>query len=175
VAGVIGWAGLAGLAACGHPPAEVPVSADGVPGVTGTVVSIADGDTLTVTLGDGTKAKVRLLGIDAPEVAHSGGTAECGGDAAAARLGELAPVGSAVTLVADTAAADQDRYGRWLRYIVTPTTADVGLTLIEEGLVEAWIPSRQPEPDRWADYTAATDRAAAAGTGSWATCETLGR
>ncbi len=34
------------------------------------VVRISDGDTLVATAGNGTKLRIRLLGIDAPEVAH---------------------------------------------------------------------------------------------------------
>jgi endonuclease YncB( thermonuclease family) len=40
--------------------------------VTVTVVRVADGDTLTAETDNGTKLRIRLLGIDAPEVSHNG-------------------------------------------------------------------------------------------------------
>jgi endonuclease YncB( thermonuclease family) len=38
--------------------------------VEGKVTKVADGDTLTVVTPEGTKLKVRLFGIDTPEVRH---------------------------------------------------------------------------------------------------------
>jgi len=73
-----------------------------------TVVSIYDGDTLTLDTG----AKVRLLQIDTPELSSS----ECYGQEAKHALIKL--VGkSKITLVSDSVSADQDRYGRLLRYV----------------------------------------------------------
>lgn len=56
-------------------------SADG--GVETTrVTSVIDGDTIGVRLPDGTAEKVRILGIDSPELRHGKQRAECGGNAA---------------------------------------------------------------------------------------------
>ena len=72
------------------------------------VASIYDGDTLTLDTG----AKVRLLQIDTPELSSS----ECYGQDARQALTKL--IGSSkITLEGDSASADQDRYGRYLRYI----------------------------------------------------------
>ena len=72
------------------------------------VKSIYDGDTLTLSNGD----KIRLLQIDTPELSSG----ECYGQEAKKALIKL--VGkSQVTLEGDTASADRDRYGRYLRYI----------------------------------------------------------
>lgn len=60
-------AGLAGAA---------PVVADGNEQdyrFTATVIRVADGDTVTVRKEDGSTVRIRLLGIDAPEVAHGRG------------------------------------------------------------------------------------------------------
>jgi hypothetical protein len=49
------------------------------------VLRVVDGDTLRVRL-NGKSERVRLLGIDAPEVSHNGRAAECFGDAATQEL-----------------------------------------------------------------------------------------
>ena len=72
------------------------------------VKSIYDGDTLTLSNG----IKVRLLQIDTPELS----SAECYGQEAKQELIKL--IGrSKITLQSDSASDDQDRYGRYLRYI----------------------------------------------------------
>ena len=72
------------------------------------VKSIYDGDTLTLSNGN----KVRLLQIDTPELSPT----ECYGQEAKQELIKL--IGrSKVTLQSDSASDDQDRYGRYLRYV----------------------------------------------------------
>jgi endonuclease YncB( thermonuclease family) len=159
-----------GSSAAGQPAASRPAAA-GAPDVTATVLRVSDGDTVVVTLADGSEMKVRLLGIDAPETSSG----DCGADAATAGLMALAPPGSAVTFSRDAYADAEDRYGRWLRYMATGDVPDVALELIARGLVEAWIPASEPEPERWDAYTAAMDRARDARVGSWAGCDSLGR
>ena len=89
-----------------------------------------DGDTLF--LADGTK--VRLLGIDTPEV---GDDLECYGDEATALLRSLLPEGAAVSVLADQQPLDQ--YGRALLFIYTDDGDLVNLTLIEKGAAEAVV------------------------------------
>lgn len=73
------------------------------------VTKIYDGD--TVTMADG--MKVRLLQIDAPELAEG----ECYADKAKFQLVSLLAKSGTITLKADPASASFDRYGRALRYI----------------------------------------------------------
>jgi endonuclease YncB( thermonuclease family) len=73
------------------------------------VTKIYDGD--TVTMADG--LKIRLLQIDAPELAES----ECFAKESKAALVNLLAKKGTVTLKADPASASFDRYGRALRYI----------------------------------------------------------
>src|SRR6266540_4652618 len=88
------------------------------------VASAYDGD--TVTLGDG--QRVRLLQIDSPEL----GSGECYSRAGRTALVRLVPLGSSVTLEADSALDRVDRYGRLLRYLWRGSK-NVNLELVREG------------------------------------------
>lgn len=133
-----------------------------------------DGDTLDVTAASGATQRVRVLGINSPEVAHEDNPAQCGGEEAAADLATMLPEGTPVHLVADARADDEDRYGRLLRYVETSDGTDVGRALIDGGRAYAWKPRSAVEPERFADYTTATDDARAAAAGSWSACPDLG-
>lgn len=80
------------------------------------VVRAVDGDTLVV-LQNSIEQRVRVLGIDTPEV-H--GKKECGGEAASRAAKRWVAQNSIVTLRSDPAAPDRDRYGRLLRYVEPP-------------------------------------------------------
>lgn len=80
------------------------------PASTVTVTKIVDGDTIVVER-DSQETRVRLLNIDAPE------QGECLHDEATARLSELIPPGTRVTLEYDK--ERQDRYGRDLAGVFT--------------------------------------------------------
>jgi micrococcal nuclease len=85
-----------------------------------TVSHIVDGDTIDVIV-DGRTERVRLTGIDTPEIAHEAfadrpaSTAECFGDEATAFITSLVPVGSTVRLERDV--VGRDDYGRILAYV----------------------------------------------------------
>ncbi|MDN5654829.1 MAG: thermonuclease family protein, partial [Kocuria sp.] len=100
--------------------------------------------------------------------------AQCGGEEATEQIRALLPEGTSVHLQSDTAADDEDRYGRLLRYVELETGADVGHELISAGYAHAWVPASVPDPDRLDAYQDATDEAEAANAGSWATCPSLG-
>jgi micrococcal nuclease len=120
---------------------------------------VHDGDTLFLTDG----RKVRLLGIDTPEV---GEHAECYGDIARERLRALLPEGTRVRTVADVRPFDQ--YGRSLLFLFTDDDALVNLDLIRDGYAEAVV----LEPNvLWADELEdAEDDAQAASLGLWGAC-----
>lgn len=63
VAAICAFAALTG---CSATAVDVADQAEG-DALTGTVVKIADGDTITVRTTDGQRRKVRLLAIDTPE------------------------------------------------------------------------------------------------------------
>lgn len=117
---------------------------------TRTVVRVIDGDTLIVN-GD---ERVRLIGIDAPEVGETG-FVEAG-----QALAELAPVGSDITI---TYGADRyDQYGRTLGYLSTDELF-INQTLVEYGwAVPMPIPPNLEYKD---DFSAAYQAAQKEGRG----------
>lgn len=91
------------------------------------VRDVLDGDTLDVNAAS-TRLRVRLFGVDAPEVGEP-----CANEATA-RLAALA--GDAVLLRADQ--RQQDPFGRELRYVYTLDGGSIDATLVAEGLALAW-------------------------------------
>jgi micrococcal nuclease len=85
----------------------------GPPGtIPATVERVVDGDTAWFTLDDGTREKVRFIGVDAPE---STTQHEPFGKEAAAFTGRVLTAGKAVALQIDV--DERDRYGRLLAYV----------------------------------------------------------
>lgn len=171
---LIGLAAAAILAlAAGGIKAALPGARTGHDPAAGTttqvrVTAVVDGDTIRVeTRGGRQLGRVRLLGIDAPEVAHPPVPAECYADQATDLLEELAPVGSTVELVTDPAQPNRDRYDRLLRY-VDHDGHDVARELLAGGA------ARRYEADqalgREESYSAAADDAQGAERGLWGTC-----
>lgn len=104
---------------------SVPVIAKGeMPPITGKVVSVHDGDTLTLLYGKGKKLKVRLADIDAPE------TNQPYGDASRQALDDMV-YGHVVTVVPVTV----DKYGRTVGQVWRGKVA-INLEMVRQGL--AW-------------------------------------
>ena len=108
-------AALTSAGCASHPAAGVIPSEPAVSGAA-VVVEVIDGDTIDVAI-DGRRERVRLLGIDTPEVARpeSGRAAECGADSATAFTASLLPDGTDVLLTRDV--VGRDHYGRLLAYV----------------------------------------------------------
>jgi micrococcal nuclease len=99
--------------------------------MTAGVVRVIDGDTLVLRTR-GRPARVRLIGVDAPEtwLRH-----DCFGAEATRALRRLTPPGSAVRTTGD--AEPRDRYGRRLLYLWTPRGMLVNAALVREGFARA--------------------------------------
>jgi endonuclease YncB( thermonuclease family) len=143
------WMGANGA----QEPAAGP--ADGTATSAWAVVSVTDGDTLVVSRG-GIEERVRLLGIDTPEVD------QCGYAEATAAMAGLVQ-GVDVTLVVGST-DDRDQYDRMLRYVevdVAGVTVDVGLRMLESGLAAEIYDSRigYARHDREDAYIAADEAA----------------
>jgi micrococcal nuclease len=116
-----------------------------------------DGDTLWLS-GIG---KVRLIGVDTPEV-H--GRVECYGRDASAFVRRLLPLGARVRY--SLGVDKRDRYGRALAYLYTDDGRFVNLVLVRRGYAQ---PLTIPPNDRFAArFVAAARRARARGVGLWA-------
>lgn len=132
------------------------------------VERIVDGDTIVVRIGRGTE-RVRLIGIDAPEVAKRGEPGECFGDDATRVLANLAPPGRTVVLERDAEA--RDVYGRLLAY-VSVQAGDRSLLVNRELLARgaARILRIEPNTARAAEFDAVAAAARASGAGLWGAC-----
>jgi micrococcal nuclease len=139
------------------------------------VHSVHDGDTLRLRAAGGTgpgepgwladldAGRVRLIGIDAPEV---GERAECYGAEATAALRALAPEGSTVWGVSDV--EEHDRYGRVLLYLWTDDGRFIQAELASAGAVEALVVGGN---DTHAELLASLEEQARdAGRGQWSAC-----
>lgn len=128
-----------------------------------TVAHVHDGDTLFLSATDGTEQKVRLIGVDTPELQPA---EDCYAVAARDYLRQLAPDGSTVTVAADTEA--QDQYGRSLYYLWSADGVFVNLKLVAEGYGTAL--RIEPNSAHWDELLAAEDAARNASAGMWGQC-----
>ncbi|GAA5016967.1 hypothetical protein GCM10023258_02990 [Terrabacter aeriphilus] len=159
-------AGLAGAAARGT-GADEPTTPSGQPGRSGTyataagptwsVTKVVDGDTLWAER-DGVTLKVRVIGIDTPEMG------QCGYAEATRNL--RAVLGDRPVTLTAGARDDADRYGRSLRY-VDVDGLDAGLRQITQGHAVARYDSRDgyghhPRQDAYVRADAASPTAACA-------------
>lgn len=139
-------------------PAAVPVPVDAAAGV---VERVVDGDTLVADV-DGVRERVRLLRIDAPEVARDGDPAECLADAATTALEELLPPGTGIQLATDV--ERRDRFERLLAHVWVDGVWVNG-ALLDAGLVQVLtIPPNVAYDD---EVRAAQAAARDAGAGLW--------
>lgn len=123
------------------------------------VARVADGD--TIELEDG--RRVRLVQIDAPEHVD-----ECYGQEATARLRELLPAGTRVTLERDRRLDDTDEHGRLLRY-VHDGPRNLNLLLVRRGAAAPYF--YRGERGEYAERLLRAARMArAAKRGLWGAC-----
>jgi len=96
------------------------------------VEDVVDGDTIDVRLADGRAERIRLLGIDAPEVIEPSQLVQCFSTEANARAHELLD-GKQVSVFADPTQETKDQYGRLLAYIWLPDGAQYNYKMVVEG------------------------------------------
>jgi micrococcal nuclease len=129
----------------------------------GVVQYVVDGDTIDVRLANGRRERVRLIGIDTPELRP----AECFGSQAKMRAQQLAR-GRRVQLIGDPTQDTRDRYRRLLAYVILPGGRDLGRQLIAEGLGNVYVYDRAFR--RLAGYRTAERSAIARHRGLWRSC-----
>jgi micrococcal nuclease len=130
---------------------------------TATVTKNTDGDTLHLS-GIG---RVRLIGVDTPEVY---GGAECYGHEASAFTARVLPPGTRVRY--RLGIEPRDRYGRALAYLWLRDGRFFNLMLVERGYAQVLtIPPNVDYADRFRD---AQRRARDAGRGLWSPAACMG-
>jgi micrococcal nuclease len=177
------WVGVGAppSAADGNPCAPPP-RPDGL--LEATVRRVIDGDTVLVRLANGRLERVRLVGIDTPEVHESkklareiartgrdAATLQRLGRGAAAFTGAWLPVGRQVRLELDVERHDQDR--RLLAYVWRDDGVFVNLALLEAGQARLLtIPPNVRHADR---FRACAGVARMARRGLWASADARDR
>lgn len=124
---------------------------------------VVDGDTLR--LRDGTR--VRLIGIDTPEVAHPDFGDECYGEEASRYVERLLRPGDELRLVFDVDRFDQ--YGRTLAYVYRGVDdLFVNAQLLKKGY--AYIEFVEPNTAHERQFRRLAAQAREAGRGLWSAC-----
>jgi endonuclease YncB( thermonuclease family) len=104
--------------------------------LTATVLRVADGDTLTAETGNGTKLRIRLLGIDAPEVSHNGKPGQPYGRAATDYLEKLVD-----RKTVRVEAYGRDQHNRVLA-VLWVDSRNVNVEMVRVGLAELYRGTR---------------------------------
>ena len=94
---------------------------------------VHDGDTLTLQNGD----RIRLIGINAPEVAKKSHPAEAFGNAARDYLRQRLPKGTVIKL--QFGADKKDHYGRTLAHVFLPDGENMQAELLQQGLASTLV------------------------------------
>jgi len=129
-------------------------------------VRVTDGDTVVVRSGSGRRFKIRLIGIDTPEVF---GGLECGARAASASMKRLAPPGRRVRVKGDPTQDRRDSFGRLLAYVKTRNGPQLNIAQVRRGHAKVFVfqgnPFRQTQSFRRAARSAKRAR-----RGVWGRC-----
>lgn len=136
-------------------------------GATVSVTRVIDGDTIIVDLGDPRNdfkpTRVRIWGIDTPELARAGAPAE----ALAIEAKEFAErlIGSQPVTLRLEAHSERDRWGRLLAHVELANGDSFAAGMLEAGLARA----EDRWPHQWAAWYARLERdARRSGVGLWA-------
>jgi len=95
------------------------------------VSKVVDGDTIDVKI-DGVAERIRLIGIDTPEVVDPRKPVQCFG-VEASNKAKAVLTGQSIALEKDASQGDRDTYGRLLRYIFLKDGTNFNQTMIKGG------------------------------------------
>lgn len=132
----------------------------------GVVDRVIDGDTVDVRFGDQTE-RVRLIGIDTPELGYDGADNECWAKEASLALQRALPVGAEIQVVRDRVA--RDHYGRLLGYLFTEGNRFINGEMAMNG--HARVLSIPPNTAFALDIQRAENAARRSNIGLWRACE----
>ena len=146
----------------------------------GAVTSVADGDTITANLTSGSgvrgEQRIRTIGVQAPEVAHTGTLAECGSAQSTQKLQAVLPTGAPVqTRSVQVTSNDDYSGGRIVRSLYAQDEEgnwyDSSRGTVSDGWL-LWFPlsadsSNKPEWAHNLEYRVLADDAATRPQGLW--------
>lgn len=128
------------------------------------VTKVVDGDTMDVSI-NGKVTRLRLIGIDTPEVVDPRKPVQCFGREASAKAKSLL-MGQSVRLEADPGQGELDKYGRLLRYVFLADGRSFNKLMIEDGYAFEYTYNT---PYKYqAEYKSAQKNAQAGKKGLWA-------
>jgi endonuclease YncB( thermonuclease family) len=155
VLGVLGYVAAAGV------PAPAALERAAWFKLHGKTTRVVDGDTIRVRVG-AREEKVRLIGIDTPEVG------QCFATEATAAMRRLV-LNREVELTGDRTQTRRDIYGRLLAYVNLPSGVDVGRQLLQQG--DAVVYETRRPFARHGAYEAAASAALNADAGLHRACD----
>ena len=127
----------------------------------GEVIRVIDGDTIMVELSDKKTERVRLIGVDTPEMDASKNGAREYGSLSRSHLAEWAQKGKdfttdrllhdTVTVSYDPAAGKRDQYDRVLGYVTLEDGTDFNYLLVEEGYARVYTAETFDRKDEYID------------------------
>jgi endonuclease YncB( thermonuclease family) len=97
-----------------------------------TVTHVVDGDTVDVQFDVGTIERLRLIGLDSPEVVDPRKPVQCFGREASAHAHALLD-GQTVQVERDASQGERDVYGRLLAYVWLPDGRNFAEIMLEDG------------------------------------------
>lgn len=130
------------------------------------VIAVIDGDTIKTVAAAGNVNRVRIIGIDTPEIGRGDTPDECWAQEARTTLVSLLD-GRDVDLITDSSQGDVDRYGRLLRHLHIDS-GNVAEQLLQRGAGYEYTYSK-PYLGQ-ADFRSAESAARNAGAGLWGAC-----
>ncbi|MFW5946762.1 MAG: thermonuclease family protein [Candidatus Natronoplasma sp.] len=143
------------------------------PTTTVEVIYVIDGDTIQVEWPNGTQSKVRILGIDTPEVHTEVNTTEWEGidnESWLRTCGHKASnftkrwITQTVNLTFDENEGKKGYHGRYLAYVELENETDLGAELIKQGWARVYPYSDCVRKDQYLEYE---DDAQAENKGVW--------
>lgn len=131
------------------------------------VTKVEDGDTIEVSM-QGHLEKVRLIGVDTPEVVDPRKPVQCFGKQASAFTKSLV-TGKKVKLMTDSITSNRDRYDRLLRYVYLEDGRLLNSEIIKGGYGFAYTAFPFTKVD---EFSALETTARQNNAGLWQGCET---
>lgn len=132
---------------------------------TAVVVKIVDGDTVDVRDDVRGRLRIRLLGIDTPEVHRPHYSVGCFGPEAT-EFAQSTLQGRRVAIITDAGQGQFDRYGSTLAYLDKADGWDYSIEAARAGFAHAYIYENHPA-ERYPQIAAAEQEARSAGRGLW--------